>query len=59
VIPIVNLISLLFVFWALTSNPDKWSRALYTGAFLGYIMVIVILFATYGGAEGLERSMQP
>lgn len=59
VIPIVNLISLIFVFWALTSNPDKWSRALYTGAFLGYMMVIVILFATYGGAEGLEAAMQP
>jgi hypothetical protein len=59
VIPIVNLISLIFVFWALTSNPDKWSRALYTGAFLGYITVIVILFAKYGGAEGLERSIQP
>lgn len=57
VIPIVNLISLIFVFWALTANPDKWSRALYTGAFLSYVVILVIVFTQYGGLEGFQQAV--
>ncbi len=57
VVPIVNLISLVFVFWALTSNPDKWSRVLYTGAFLSYLVLLVILFTQYGGADGFQQTL--
>ena len=58
VVPIVNLISLVFVFWALTANPDKWSRAIYTGAFLSYIVIVVVVFTRYGGFEGFQQAVE-
>jgi hypothetical protein len=59
VIPLVNLISLVFVFWALANNPDKWSRSLYTGAFLSNILLNVIFFTMHQDALAELVPTQP
>lgn len=59
VVPIVQLISLVFLFWSMFGNPDKWSRSLMIGSFLSYLLLTVVLFTTYGGFEGLMKMMGP
>ena len=49
VIPFVNLISLAFIYFGLALNEDKWSRAMFSGAFLGYVIVVAEFFLVHGG----------
>lgn len=57
VVPIVQLISLVFIFWSLFAHPDKWSRALMVGTFAGGLVSSLVLMTTYGGVEGLMQMM--
>lgn len=57
VVPIVQLISLVFFIWALFAHPDKWSRALIVGTFVGGLVSTVILITAYGGSQGLMQMM--
>jgi len=56
---IVPFVGLFFLYYMLVPNSDKWSKALFTGGLVSFIVGIFVLYAVLGGPEGLELLAVP
>jgi hypothetical protein len=55
----IPLLNLIFFFWAIMVNTDKWSRSILVSGWVGWIVSLAVIFGKYGGFEGMMKAMGP